>query len=51
MLKNLLTKQAIRVILSLLVGLFIGLKSPEAVDLVCTVADVLSVDVQQCEVK
>lgn len=48
MLKKLITSSAIRVILSLLVGLFIGLKMPEAVDITCKVAEVLNTPVENC---
>jgi len=46
---KLLTKSAIRVILTLLVGVFIGIKFPEGKQVTCTVADVLNVNIQQCE--
>lgn len=49
MLQKLLTKSAVRVILALLVGLFIGIKFPEGVTVTCTVAQVLDVEIEQCQ--
>jgi uncharacterized membrane protein len=40
---------ALRVILTLLVGIFIGVKFPEGVQITCTVADILNVEVSLCE--
>jgi hypothetical protein len=48
MLERILTKSALRVILSLAIGVAIGLKSPEAVDVLCSVANVLDVSVEMC---
>lgn len=48
MLKSVLTNSALRVILTLLVGLFIGLKAPEGVKLICTISEVLAVHIEQC---
>ena len=38
----------LRVILTLLVGVFIGMKFPEGVQVACTVAEVLAVEVDLC---
>lgn len=46
---KLLTRSALRVIFSLLVGLFIGLKIPEGAEITCTIADILQVEVEACE--
>lgn len=44
-----LTGSIIRVVLTLLVGIFIGLKFPEGVKLTCTLADTLDVAITLCE--
>lgn len=46
--EKILTKSAIRVLLTLLVGLFIGIKFPEGVQVACTVADILAVKIESC---
>jgi fucose permease len=43
------SKSAIRVILTLLVGIFIGIKFPEGVQIACTVADVIGSEVELCD--
>jgi hypothetical protein len=49
MFSKLLTKSALRVILTLLVGIFIGFKFPEGVKITCTVSNILDVPVELCE--
>jgi hypothetical protein len=45
---KLLSRSAIRVVLSLALGLVIGLKIDGGAEVICAVADVLSVAVQGC---
>jgi len=49
MFEKLLTRSALRVILSLIVGLAAGLKMPEAVDIACSVADTLQISITGCK--
>jgi hypothetical protein len=49
MLEKVAYNSAIRVILSLFVGLFVGLKFPEGVQVACTVADVLAIEIDLCK--
>jgi hypothetical protein len=46
---NIATKSAIRIVLTLLVGIFIGVKFPEGTKVVCTIAEVLQTDIDLCE--
>jgi hypothetical protein len=43
------TKSALRVILTLLVGIFVGIKFPEGVEITCTIADIIGTDVELCD--
>jgi fucose permease len=49
LLEKVVTKSALRVILTLLVGLFIGIKFPEGVKIACTVAEITSIEIELCE--
>jgi hypothetical protein len=49
MFEKLLTRSALRVILSLIVGLAAGLKMPELGDIACKIAEVLEVSVGVCQ--
>lgn len=48
MLEKLLTKSALRVLLSFLVGLASGLKMPEVVTILCQVSEILQVSIGTC---
>lgn len=48
MFEKLLTRSALRVVLSLIVGLAAGLKMPELATLACAVADTLQISVEAC---
>jgi hypothetical protein len=42
-------KSAIRVILTLTIGVFVGIKFPEGVDIACQVAETLDYQIDLCE--
>jgi hypothetical protein len=46
--EKLLTRSALRVILSLIVGLAAGLKMPELSTIACAVANTLQISVEAC---
>jgi hypothetical protein len=48
MFEKLLTRSALRVLLSVIVGLALGLKMPELATIACNVADILQVSVEAC---
>jgi hypothetical protein len=48
MFEKLLTRSALRVLLSVVVGLALGLKMPELATIACKVADVLKISVDAC---
>jgi len=49
MFEKLLTRSALRVILSLIVGLAAGLKMPEAADIACSIANTLQINLEACK--
>lgn len=49
MFNKLMTKTALKVILTLVIGTFIAIKSPEGVQIACAVAEVLEVSVDACK--
>jgi fucose permease len=49
LIEKIAVKSAIRVILTLLVGFFVGIKFPEGVKIACTVAGVTGTEIELCE--
>jgi hypothetical protein len=48
-LEKVATRSAIRVVITLLVGVFVGIKFPEGVQVACSIADVMGVEVELCD--
>jgi len=49
MFEKLLSRSALRVLLSLIVGLALGLKIPEVADIACSVANTLQITLEACK--
>ena len=49
MFEKLLTRSALRVLLSVIVGLALGLKMPELASIACTVGDTLNIAIEACK--
>lgn len=49
--ENIVATSVIRVILTLAVGIFIGIKFPEGVKITCTLAETLNQNIELCNTK